>query len=143
MLAVDDETALVVECKTAAKAGTSKDYKIEIEAYKYKINGIVREIKKQYQGVEVKFIWATQNVVLGKDKDRLKDFIYFDEGDIDYYMGLAKHLGPSAKYQLLGRLFKNKAVKNMQSTVPAIRGKMGGHTYYSFSIEPEWLLKIG
>lgn len=143
VLAVDDETALVVECKTAAKAGTPKDFKTEIEAYKYKINGIVREIKKQYPGVEVKFIWATQNIVLGKDKERLKDFVYFDEGDIDYYVGLAKHLGSSAKYQLLGRLFKNKKVKNMQSAVPAIRGKMGGHTYYSFSIEPEWLLKIG
>ena len=143
VLAVDDEIALVVECKTANKPGTSKDFKTEIEAYKYKINGIIREIKKQYSGVEVKFIWATQNIVLGKDKDRLKDFIYFDEKDIDYYTGLAKHLGSSAKYQLLGRLFKNKTVKNMQSTVPAIRGKMGGHTYYSFSIEPEWLLKIG
>lgn len=31
----------------------------------------------------------------------------------------------------------------MIETVPAIRGKMGGHTYYSFSIEPERLLKIG
>lgn len=143
VLAVDDETALVIECKTASKAGTPKDFKVEIEAYKYKINGIIREIKRQYPGVEVRFIWATQNIVLGKDKDRLKDFIYFDENDIDYYTGLAKHLGPSAKYQLLGRLFKNKTVKNMQSTVPAIRGKMGGHTYYSFSIEPEWLLKIG
>lgn len=143
VLAVDDEIALVVECKTAAKPGTPKDFKTEIEAYKYKINGIIREIKKQYPGVEVKFIWATQNIVLGKDKDRLKDFAYFDERDIDYYTGLAKHLGSAAKFQLLGRLFKNKTVKNMQSTVPAIRGKMGGHTYYSFSIEPEWLLKIG
>lgn len=31
----------------------------------------------------------------------------------------------------------------MAETVPAIRGKMGSHTYYSFSIEPERLLKIG
>lgn len=143
VLAVDEETALVVECKTASNAGTSKDFKIEIEAYKYKIKGIIREIKKQYPGVEVRFIWATQNIVLGKDRDRLKDFVHFDENDIDYYTGLAKHLGSSAKYQLLGRLFKNRTVKNMQSVVPAIRGKMGGHTYYSFSIEPEWLLKIG
>lgn len=27
--------------------------------------------------------------------------------------------------------------------MPAIQGKMGGYTYYSFSIEPEKLLKIG
>ena len=31
----------------------------------------------------------------------------------------------------------------MDDRVPAIQGKMGGYTYYSFSIEPEKLLKIG
>ncbi len=31
----------------------------------------------------------------------------------------------------------------MENKIPAIEGKMGGHTYYSFSIEPEKLLKIG
>ena len=31
----------------------------------------------------------------------------------------------------------------MDDKVPAIQGKMGGYTYYSFSIEPEKLLKIG
>ena len=31
----------------------------------------------------------------------------------------------------------------MEDKVPAIQGEMGGHKYYSFSIEPERLLKIG
>jgi DNA sulfur modification protein DndB len=31
----------------------------------------------------------------------------------------------------------------MENKIPAVRGKMGGHTYYSFATEPENLLKIG
>lgn len=49
----------------------------------------------------------------------------------------------AAKYQLLGNLFANTEIKNMEDCVPAIQGKMGNHVYYSFSIEPERLLKIG
>jgi len=69
--------------------------------------------------------------------------IYFDDSVVEYYSELAKHLGSSSRYQLLGNLFANQEVKNMDDRVPAIQGKMGGHTYYSFSIEPQKLLKIG
>lgn len=68
---------------------------------------------------------------------------YFSEPEIEYYSELVKHLGSAAKYQLLGNLFSNQEIKNMENRIPAIRGKMGKHTYYSFSIEPEKLLKIG
>ena len=67
----------------------------------------------------------------------------FNDSTITYYEELAKHLGSSSRYQLLGRLFANQEIKNMDDRVPAIQGKMGGYTYYSFSIEPEKLLKIG
>jgi len=67
---------------------------------------------------------------------------HFNSASIDYYLELVKHLGTSAKYQLLGRLFANQEIKNMEGRIPAIQGKMGGNTYYSFSIEPDKLLKI-
>ena len=60
-----------------------------------------------------------------------------------YYTDLIKHLGISAKYQLLGSLFEGMTIPELDNKIPAIKGKMGGHTYYSFSIEPEKLLKIG
>ncbi|MBK8920253.1 MAG: DGQHR domain-containing protein [Saprospirales bacterium] len=56
---------------------------------------------------------------------------------------MTNHLGVSARYQLLGNLFSGQEIPEMQNKIPAIEGKMGGHTYYSFSIEPEKLLKIG
>ena len=54
-----------------------------------------------------------------------------------------KHLGSCARYKLLGNLFANQEIRNMDDKIPAIQGEMGGHKYYSFSIEPERLLKIG
>ena len=146
VFATDGETALVVECKAAKEPGTKKDFKTEIESFNGIRGNLIKNIKNQFgREIRVKFIWATSNIVLGKDLERLEDadIEHFDEDSIRYYEGLAKHLGSAAKYQLLGKLFENKDIKGMNDLVPAIRGKMGGHTYYSFSIEPERLLKIG
>lgn len=147
IFAYDGETVLVVECKSAEESGTSKDFKTELESLnciKEKVRG---EIRNHFgRGVKVKFIFATQNYIVGgMDKKRLAEFDieHFDEEAIDYYIELAQHLGPISKYQLLGKIFANTKIENMVETVPAIQGVMGGHTYYSFSIEPERLLKIG
>lgn len=147
VFAFDGETALVVECKAAEIPGTKKDFKTELESIGFYMEQIRGEIRGHCgRGTKIKFIFATSNYSLGeKDRSRLEEFgiEYFDEETVDYYAELAQHLGSSAKYQLLGKLFANTKINNMIETVPAIRGKMGGHTYYSFSIEPERLLKIG
>ncbi len=147
VFAFDGETALVVECKTAENPKTAKDFKTELESLRSNMQGISNEIRSQYgRGVKIKFIFATSNCSLGqKDHDRLKAFgiEHFDEETIDYYTELTQHLGSSTRYQLLAKLFAGTKIDNMIDTVPAIRGSMGGHTYYSFSIEPERLLKIG
>jgi len=146
VFATDGETVLVVECKSAKEPGTSGNFKKDIEALNGNREGLIRSIKKEYgDNIQIKFIWATTNLVLGKDIKRLADanIIHFNDEAIDYYAGLAAHLGKSARYQFLGKIFAQKDIGNMPSTVPAIRGKMGGYTYYSFSIEPERLLKIG
>lgn len=67
----------------------------------------------------------------------------FSDSTIDYYCELVRHLGTCARFQLLGNLLANTEIKNMQNKIPAIKGRMGGHEYYEFSIEPEKLLKIG
>ena len=145
ILAADDETLLIVECKAAEKI---KDgiFKKPIEALHGQMDGLRKEAMKQYPGRKVKFIWATQNYIMCKaDLSKLNEWgiIHFSDAVIDYYIELVKHLGSSAKYQLLGNLFANTEIRNMEQKIPAIQGKMGGHTYYSFSIEPERLLKIG
>ena len=89
---------------------------------------------------------ATHNYII-KKKDLLAlekaGIVYFNDSVVEYYSNLSKHLGSCSRYQLLGSLFANQEIKNMENRIPAIQGKMGGYTYYSFSIEPEKLLKVG
>lgn len=104
------------------------------------------KLKKKFPKAKVKFIWATHNYIMSptdQEKMRQWDIVHFSDAVINYYYELVKHLGSCARYQLLGNLFANQEIRNMDDKIPAIQGEMGGHKYYSFSIEPERLLKIG
>lgn len=145
VVAVDDETILIVICH-ASDMVTERSFSDEIQDFSVKIAGIRKELLKQYPGRKTKFIWATHNYITNRRDLALLDkagIAYFNDSAIEYYSELAKHLGSCSRYQLLGSLFANQEIKNMDDRVPAIQGKMGGYTYYSFSIEPEKLLKIG
>lgn len=145
VFAVDDETVILVECK-AARDIKDANFKTDIESYGGMMDGLRKEALQRYPGRKVKFIWATSNYRMTKvDIERLESFkiVHFTEEIICYYAELSKHLGTSARYQLHGNLFADQKIKSMDTRIPAIEGKMGGHTYYSFSIEPEKLLKIG
>ena len=148
VFAVDDETALFVECKTSLIPKKKSNFKTELEAINGNRVGLIGELKKMFPDKELraKFIFATNGYVISpQDKERMKEFeiIHFDEEIINYYYDLYKHLRVSARYQLLGYLFSGTVVPELDNIVPAIEGKMGGHTYYTFSMEPEKLLKLG
>lgn len=145
VFAVDDETVLVIECKCAETRKDGK-FKKDLEAINGYKNGVRAEIDKCFPNHNVKFIFATHNYIIGdSDRDLMKQFkiAHFDDKTIKYYEELVKHLGGCSRYQLLGALFANQKIKGMDNRIPAIQGKMGGYTYYSFSIQPEVLLKIG
>ena len=145
VMAVDDETILIVSCH-AAEVVVEYSFAEEIKAFCSKLSGLRREAQKHYPGRKTKFIWATHNYIANRRDLALLDkegITHFSDSIIEYYSELAKHLGSCSRYQLLGNLFANQEIKNMDDRVPAIQGKMGGYTYYSFSIEPEKLLKIG
>lgn len=145
IFAADDETIIIVECKSA-ETMKSGNFKKPIEALYAQMDGLRKEALKKYPGMKVKFIWATKNYQMSHaDLNKLNEWeiAYFSETTVKYYEDLVKHIGSCARYQLLGNLFANQTIKNMDNLIPAIQGKMGGNTYYAFSIEPEKLLKIG
>lgn len=146
MFAADDETVLIIEAKSTITKNKSCNFKKDLEAIGYKKAGLIDTIKKEYPNHKIKFIFATNNYNIGEqDKIRMKEFniFHFDEDKLSYFTELANHLGYSARYQLLGALFEGQTIQGMNNIVPAISGKMGGHKYYLFSIEPEKLLKLG
>lgn len=147
ILAKDDETILLISCKSYEK-NTKHDFQTELNDLKFKKAAIMNTLHFLYPNAKpkVKCVYATKNV--GIDDINIAafekaDVIHFAEDIVDYYYSLQSQLGIAARYQLLGALFAGQEVPDLLNKIPAIEGKMGGHTYYSFSIEPEKLLKIG
>lgn len=144
VFAVDEETILFIECK-CAQAWKKGNFKDDIEAIKGIRDGLFSEARKKFPDRKAIYILATKNYeVANPDLKRMEEFRikYFNEQSIRYFAELTKHLGRSARYQLLGQLFEGLKIKAMNNKVPAIRGHMGGDEYYSFSIEPDKLLRI-
>lgn len=146
VLAIDEESIIIVECKSAKK-NRKGDFKKELDAIKGNIDGIVKSLRCLYPDFKFKckYIFATENYALSEpDIERLNTInaIHFDKDAIEYYVKMFDQIGLAAKYQLLGALFAGQEIPEMDNKIPAIRGKMGGHTYYAFSIEPKKLLKI-
>ncbi len=130
VFAADDETVIIVECKSAQQLRDGV-FKKPIESLYGQMDGLRKETQKKYPKAKVKFIWATHNYIMSKaDLNKLKEWNieYFNGPTIDYYSELVKHLGTCARYQLLGNLFANQEIRNMENKIPAIQGKMGGNT---------------
>ena len=147
VFAADEETILIIECKATEKPKQS-NFKETIEAIGGKKEGLITTIQQLFPDIKykIKFIFATKNYYLSEqDCARLNNYgiMHFDEETLKYYHELTRHLGTSAKYQLLGSIFEGQTIPELDNRIPAIKGKMGGYVYYSFSIEPEKLLKIG
>ncbi len=148
VFAADSETILFVKCISKEGKIIKSDFLDEIEAIGNAKEDIHKSVRKLFPDSKhkLKFILSTKNYVISdSDKELLNNFqiLHFDEETVSYYQELTKHLGLSTRYQLLGNLFEGQDIPELQNTIPAIEGKMGGHTYYSFSIEPEKLLKVG
>jgi DNA sulfur modification protein DndB len=144
VFAADDEVVLVIECKSTENIRPGQ-FKKETEAIAGQKGGIIRRIRQEYPQHRVKFILATNSFTLSPEvraRVAAADIFHVSEDTVDYFLTLADHLGAAAKYQLLGALFAEQKIPNLEPTVPAIRASMGGHSYYSFSIEPARLLKM-
>ncbi|MDB4918466.1 DGQHR domain-containing protein [Mucilaginibacter sp.] len=147
VLAIDDESILIVECRSCLGDPQKGDFKETIGEIGGKKDGIIKSLKQLFPNSKhkIKFILATKNYYLTEsDLGLLQKYeiLHFDEETLEYYQDLSKHLGLAARYQLLGNIFSGQIIPEIENKIPAILGKMGGHTYYSFSIEPERLLKI-
>ncbi|MDD4437677.1 MAG: DGQHR domain-containing protein [Tissierellia bacterium] len=146
ILAKDSESIILVKTESSKKNDKSK-FGIFLESMKNNMDGIRKTLRGLFPDSQLKFkfILATENYALTEGDNFILEKIkgvHFDEDAIEYYIKMFSQIGLAARYQLLGALFYDQDIPEMDNRVPAIRGRMGGHTYYSFSIEPEKLLKI-
>jgi DNA sulfur modification protein DndB len=147
VFAKDDETILIVECKTS-ETNKRGDFKKELESYTGILDGLRKTLFALFPNskFKFKFILATKNLSISEDDlIRLEKIngLHLNDENIDYFFQLFSQIGPASRYQFLGNIFEGQDIPEMENKIPAVRGKMGGHTYYSFATEPEKLLKIG
>ncbi len=149
IVAINDDTVLLVECKSSSTSVKAPSYKTEFEALPQRLHGFTKSLDQLLgKGRRVKYIFATRNIRLSRDHDDAKrlhelgGFLLNDNG-FDYVASLIKHYRGAAHYQFLGMLYKGQSINKDRIEVPAIEGRMGTKTYYMFSIEPHLLLKLG
>ena len=123
--------------------------KENIESYKGILPEIKQSILRVFPGVKIAFLYVTEDYKFGEEDNvrlaALNNIIpsyHFNEQALENYRQLVEQIGSAAKYQLLGLLFKGRRIKNFENKVNAIEGKMGGLTYYSFTMKPSQLLKM-
>ncbi len=148
VVGIDDEVAIAFECKSAEKRTNRPQFQEELGKHSLIRERFVNAINVQFNsGIKRQIILSmfTSNISLS-DNDRARasqaNIVLFDEQDLVYYESLVAHLGPAARYQLLADMIPGKKVPGLSIRVPAVKTKMGGANCYTFSISPEFLLKI-
>ncbi len=149
VVAVSEDTILIVECKSSSKLKKAPSFKEDFDALSMRLNGFKKVINQAFtRNLKLKYIFATRNLRIeldGSDITRLNstNSFYYNDNTYDYVNNLIKNYKGAAKYQFLGLIFKNQLINLDKIEVPAVQGVMGGKKYYMFSIEPTLLLKIG
>ncbi len=148
VVGIDTEIAVGIECKSAETYRKRPEFQEELGKHTLIRQRFANAVNKQYPAPfkrQVALAMFTSNINLS-DNDRKRaeneNVALFDEHDLEYYEDLISHLGPAAKYQFLADLLPGKSVPGLEIEIPAIRTKMGAYYCYTFSVSPEYLLKI-
>jgi len=146
--AEDDETVVVVECKSREQRGRrslQKDIQETTSLQSYFRNSIYQRFNGR---AKPKIIWvyATSNILWSvQDIERAEagGIRIITENEIQYFETFIRHMGPAGRYQVIGEFLKGQKVPGLSNVkLPAVRGKIGGETFYSFVSTPRDLLKI-
>ena len=145
ILAVDGDTAIVIECK-ASETLRRRSLQKDLNETRGLQEGIRSTIHAHFQGrPRVCFVYATRNIRWSnQDRERAKShhISIIRDRQIDYYRRLVNIIGPAARHQLQADLLEGSPVQGLRATVPALRGKFGSKTFYQFALEPDRLLKL-
>lgn len=148
VVAIDEDVAIAIECKSSAAFSKRPNFAEELAKHSQHRPRFAAAVRSDY-GITPKrqpaLVMFLQNADLSEnDRARANEarVVLLDDDDLTYYEGLVGHLGAAAKYQFLADCLPGKSVEGLQIHVPAVKAKMGGHNCYTFSISPDYLLKI-
>jgi DNA sulfur modification protein DndB len=149
VIAINDETIFLVECKSSEKLAPAKLLKDEFELLGLRLDGFKKALWQIFgREKRIKYIFATRNLRINPESIHIQrlektNSFYYNNNTFDYINGLIKNYKNAAFYQFLGLIFKNEVINKNKIEIPALKGKMGNKNYFMFSIEPTLLLKMG
>jgi DGQHR domain-containing protein len=148
VFACDDETALVVECKskeTRGKRSLTKDIHETICLQKH-LRQSIFSLYETKPRPKVIWLYITNNIIWSEpDVDRAVsgNVLIMTENELQYFETFIQHMGPAGKHQLIAEFLKGQKIPGLSDIkIPAIRGKIAGETFYNFVVTPRKLLKI-
>ncbi|MDF2369088.1 DGQHR domain-containing protein [Sneathiella sp.] len=151
VLAVNEDSILLVECKSAKKWERSPSFKTEFEALRQRMDGHKKALEQIFGiGRKIRYIFATRNYRISRDGADAKRLVaaggfLYNDNTYEYVASLLTTYKNAAHYQFMAMLFKGQDINRNRIEVPAIEGQMGARKekYYMFSLEPGLLLKLG
>lgn len=147
VMALDAETAVVAECKSA-ETMKSKNLQAEIAEFD-SIKKAVANAIRSHMGPDYrpKILWfMVTSRIRWKDNDLLRasdrNIHVVRDHELRYFMEIAKTLGKAAKYQFHAEFLSGQKINALSGTfVPASRFKLGGRYAYAFTISARDLLR--
>jgi len=145
---LDSEISIAVSCKSSKEFSKRNKFPEELAdhaAIREKISRYINHQFKQEHKRHTVLAMFTNNANLTEnDKKRAEDLniVLFNEKDLEYYEQLTNHLGSAARYQFFSDALPGKSIEGLSIRIPALKTKMRGYNCYTFSISPDYLLKI-
>ena len=147
VVAVDDDVAIAVECKSPTEPRRPVSF-VEKLTKHASIRGAFASAVAHDFGASRRSVAtpiATWNLTLTEgmaNRATQEQVAVLDLHQLEYYEALVKQLGHGARYQLLADLFRGRDIPGLTIRVPALRTKMGPIQAYTFAVRPDYLLKI-
>lgn len=148
VVGLDSEIAIAVECKSSEEFKKRPFFQDELAKHaliREKFSRYVnQQVTQDHRRHTVLAMFTVNALLTENDRKRADDLnvVLFNENDLKYYEQLTNHLGSAARYQFFADTLPGKSIEGLSIRIPALKTKMGGENCYTFSISPDYLLKI-
>ncbi len=138
VFAKDAETVIVGECKCCddyKPRPLSKDIAEFVGLRKQFADAIRAHYGREFKPKVLWFFFTDKVLWSAADRGKAaaEQLRIMTEREIDYFSQLSEHLGRATRYQFLAEYLGGQKIPELKDIkVPAIRGKLGGRTFYSF-----------
>ena len=148
VVALDSEVAIAVECKSALQPKKDSSFQDKLAKHSVIRERFALATNSQFplteKRIPVLAMFTSQLMLSDNDIERAQEqkVALLNENDLQYYEQLVSHLGQAAKYQFLADVLPGRSIHGLKVDIPALQTRVGPYECYTFSISPEYLLKL-